>query len=74
MLENICADQGRNEGGQRRNNSPRPRITPNHCGGTEKSKVLTMSQVLSSVQCICFQKTSGSNMGEPNLLLSPVAI
>jgi len=33
-----------------------------------RRKVPTMSQILSSVQCICFQKTSGSNTGAPNLL------
>ena len=38
----------------------------NHCGGAEKSQ-----------QChkhFCFRKTSGSNMGAPNLLLAPGAI
>jgi len=45
---------------------------PNHCGG--RLKVPTMSQVLSSIQYICFRKTSGSNMGAPNLLLDPRAI
>jgi len=33
-----------------------------------------MSQVLSSIKYIGFRKTSGSNTGEPNLLLSPGAI
>jgi len=54
----------------------------NHCGGAEKNdcggrrmtaggrrKVPTMSQVLASIQYICFRKISGSNMGVPNLLL-----
>jgi len=36
---------------------------PYHCGG--RRKVPTVSQVLSSIQCICFQKTSVSNMGAP---------
>jgi len=45
---------------------------PNHCG--RRRKVPTMSQVLSSMQYICFRKTSGSNMGAPNLLLAPGAI
>jgi len=39
-----------------------------------RHKVPTMSQILSSVQYICFRKTSGSNMGPPNLLLGPGAI
>ena len=34
---------------------------PNHCG--ERRKIPTMSQVLSSMQYICFRKTSVSNMG-----------
>jgi len=33
-----------------------------------------MSQVLSSVEYICFRKTSGSKMGAPNLLLALGAI
>jgi len=33
-----------------------------------------MLQVLSSIQYICFRKTSISNMGSPNLLLAPGAI
>jgi len=39
---------------------------PNDC--RVPRKVLTMSQILSSVQCICFQKISGSKTGAPNLL------
>jgi len=39
---------------------------PNDCGGSRK--VPTMSQVLSSIECICFRKTSGSNKGVPDLL------
>ena len=34
---------------------------PNHCRG--RRKFPTMSQVLSSMQYICFRKTSGSSMG-----------
>jgi len=49
-----------------------------YCGGrrmiVEAQKVPTVSQALSSIQCICFRKTSGSNMGAPNLLLAPGAI
>jgi len=33
-----------------------------------------MSQLLSSVLYICFRKTSGSNIGAPNLLHAPGAI
>jgi len=39
---------------------------PSHCWGAKKS---TISQVLSSIQYICFRKTSVSNMRAPNLLL-----
>jgi len=39
-----------------------------------RPKVSTTSKVLSSVQHICFRKTSGSNMGASNLLLAPGAI
>ena len=35
---------------------------PNRWG---RRKVLTMSQVLSSIQCICYWKTVGSSMGVP---------
>jgi len=38
-----------------------------------RRKVLTMSEVLSSIQCIFFRKTSGSNRGAPNLLVAPGA-
>jgi len=38
---------------------------PDDCG--ERCQVPTMSQALSSTQCICFRKTSSSNMGAPNL-------
>jgi len=40
----------------------------NHCVGRRKGP--TISQVLSSVQYICFQTTSGSNMGVPNSKLA----
>ena len=66
--------QGRNDGGQ---GGTIPRA-PNPYGGAEwlwgRRKVPTMSQVLSSIQCIWFRKISGSNMGAPNLLLAPSAI
>jgi len=35
----------------------------NHCGGGRKVPITCF-------KCICFRKTSGSNMGAPNLLLS----
>jgi len=41
----------------------------NHCG--RHRKVSAMSQVLSSVQYICFRKTSGTNMEAQNLFLAP---
>jgi len=44
---------------------------PNHCGG---QKFTTMSQALFSKQYICYRKTSGSNMGAPNLFLALLAI
>jgi len=57
---------------------------PNHSGGgeilrgrrmiVEAQKAPTVPQALSSIQYICFRKTSGSNMGAPNLLLAPGAI
>ena len=66
------------------NQFPIPRAS-NHYGGAEslrgapndcerRRKVPTISQILSSIQYICFRKTSGSNMGVPNLLLVPDAI
>jgi len=67
-------NQGCKEGGKEAQ-FPGHRITmgaPNHCGS--RRKVLTMSQVLPSIQYICFRKTSVSNMGAPNLLLAPGAI
>jgi len=51
--------------GGKRGTIPR---TPNHCGG--RRKVPTLSQVLYSIQFICFRKTLGTNMGAPNLLLA----
>jgi len=60
--------QGRNEGGKGPEFLGR-RIT---AGG--RRKVPTVSQVLSLIQQICFRKSSGSNMGAPNLLLALGAI
>jgi len=40
---------------------------PNRWGGRQKAP--TMSQLLSSIECIYFQKPSCSSMGAPNLLL-----
>jgi len=39
-----------------------------------RREVLTMSQVLSSIQYIGFRKTSGSNRGTPILLLAQGAM
>ena len=56
--------QGGNEGGAREAQLPGRRVTmeaPNHCGGAEwlrESQIVpTMSQVLSSIQYICFRMT-----------------
>ena len=55
---------------------PGRRITRGKGGHNSRGrwKAPTMLQVLSSVQYICFRKTSGSNMGAPNLLLAPGTI
>ena len=45
-------------------------VAPDDCGGGRK--VPTMSQILSSIEYICFRKTSGSNMWAPNLLLASI--
>ena len=63
--------QGRNEGGKGGTISRR-RITmgaPSDCGN--RRKVPTMSQVLSSMQYICFRKTLSSNMGSHKLASCP---
>ena len=63
------AMQGRNEWGLGGHHSPGITMGAlNHCGG--RHKVPTMSQILSSMQYICFRKTSCSNMVAPNLLLA----
>ena len=43
---------------------------PNDCGAPRSPNNVTRT----SVQYICFRKTSGSNIGAPNLLLAPGAI
>ena len=65
--------QGRNEGGQGERKFPGRWVTmraPNHCGvgrmAEGRQKVPTMSQVLCSVQYICFRKTLVFNMGASN--------
>ena len=67
-------DQEGNEGGKGRT-IPR---TLNHYWGAEwlrgRRKVSTMSQVLSSIQYICFPKTSNSNVKPSSLLFAPGAI
>jgi len=59
---------------RRGHNSPGPESlwAPNDYGWLQN--VATMSQVLSSIQYICFRETLGSNMGAPNFLLAPGAI
>jgi len=60
FLKYHCS-QGRNKGGTILR-------APNDYAG--RRQVPTMSQVLSSMQYICFRKTSGSNMGTPYVLLA----
>jgi len=60
------SNQGRNEGGQRAQ-FPGRRITM-------KAPKSPNNVTSTSVQHICFRKTSGSNMAAPNLLLAPGAI
>ena len=48
------------------------REAPNECWSAEKSQ--QCHKYFSSMQYICFQKTSGSSIGAPNLLLTPGAI
>jgi len=66
--------QRRNEGGQGGHNSPGAeslwgrRMT---VGGADKSQ---QCHKYFLQQHICFRKTSGSNMGAPNLFLAPGAI
>jgi len=81
-LSNSCRSGvlRRNEGGRGAQLYGR-RITagaPNHCVSAKslrgRRKLQTLSQVLSSTQYICFRKTSGSNIGAPDLLLAPGAI
>jgi len=78
---NVCSflnaalwfnQRGRNEGARGRNypgaESP---WRWNTAGG---QKIPTMPHVYSSMQYICFRKTSGSKMGAPNLHLAQGAI
>jgi len=60
------SNQGRNDGGQGAQ-FPGHRITI-------KAPKSLNNVTSTSVQYICFRKTSGSNMGAPNLLLAPGAI
>jgi len=64
----VSYNQGRNEWGQAEGNSP----SAESLQGCQKAP--TMSQVFSSIEYICFRKTSGSNIGAPNLLFVPGAI
>jgi len=62
FLSKCCTDGTYGEGGT----IPR---TPNHCG--VRRKVPAMSQVLSSIQYVCFRKISRPNKGVPNLPRAP---
>jgi len=67
----VRSNQGHNDGGQGAQ-LPGRRITmraPNDCGAPKSPSNITKT----SVQYICFRKTSGSNIGAPNLLLAPGA-
>jgi len=72
------ARQGRNEWGtipralNHNGGAKSLRETLNDCRG--RKEVPTMSEVLSSVQYICFRKISGSNLEAANLLPAPGAI
>jgi len=70
----VCAGAWR--GGARGAQFPGCLITmgaPNHCGRrqitADRRRVPKMSQILSSIQFICFRKTSGSNMGQQTCFL-----
>ena len=68
----ACSNQGRNDGGQGPQ-FPGRQITmraPNDCGAPKGPNNATRT----SVQYICFRKTSGSNTVAPNLLPAPGAI
>ena len=74
LLRRVAArsNQGRNDEWQGAQ-FPGRRITmraPNDCGTPKSPSNITRT----SVQYICFRKTSGSNIGSPNLLLAPGAI
>jgi len=65
-------NQGSNDEGQGAQ-FPGRRITmraPNDCGAPKSHNNVTRT----SVQYVCFRKSSGSNIGAPNLLLAPGAI
>jgi len=67
--------QGRNEGAGKGTQFHGHRIAmrpPNDSWGAEKSQ--QCYKYFSSIQYISFRKTSGANMGAPNLLLVPGAI
>jgi len=66
------SNQGRIDGGQAAQ-LPRRRITMrvlNDCGAPKSPNYVTRT----SVQYVCFRKTSGSNIGAPNSLLALGAI
>jgi len=67
-----CITQRRNEGDGKGGEIPR---APNHYGGVESlregAEKLQQCHEYFLQQHICFRKTSGSNMGAPNLFLAP---
>jgi len=68
----ACSYQGRNDG-EHGAQLPERRITTralNDCGVPKRPNNATRT----SVQYICFGKTSGSNIGAPNLFLAQGAI
>ena len=80
----FCSAQGRNEGGGGKG-AQSLRVEslwgPTNDYG-QRRIVPTMSQVISSIQCICFRKTSGSTWGRqtwflpraPSNLVTPLAL
>ena len=69
LLRRVAArsNQGRNDGGQGAQ-FPGRRVTMRALNDNGAPKIPN-NVTSTSVQCICFRKTSGSNMGAPNLLL-----
>jgi len=68
LTKTFSGTHGRNDGGKGGYNAPGVSSLA-RC-----RKVLTTSEVLSSINYVRSQKTMGSNMGAPNLFLAPGAI